>query len=165
MVKEFKYCPICGNPLESGPVEGKIRKFCKNCTFINYENPLPVALAIPVRDRRFLLIKRGIAPRKGAWGFPSGFIESGETPEEACLRELKEETGISGRIVKLVGVSRLDDKEVYGDMLVVMYLVALDDGEPAAGNDEEDVGFFDGDELPGYYVERFRDLIDEIQDC
>jgi len=163
MKKEYRYCPICGTPLESGLVEGKTRNFCQNCTFINYENPLPVALAIPIRNQRFLLIKRGIAPRKGAWGFPSGFIESGETPEEACLRELKEETGISGRIVKLVGVRWLDDKEVYGDMLVVMYLVALNDGEPAAGSDEEDVGFFDGDELPVYYGDRFRDLIDEVQ--
>jgi len=122
-----------------------------------------VALAIPVRDRKFLLIKRGIPPRKGSWGFPSGFIESGETSEEACLRELKEETGVSGRIVRLVGVRRIDDKEVYGDMLVVMYLVELDDGEPVAGSDEEDARFFDGDELPCFYIERFGDLIEEVK--
>ena len=163
MPKELKFCPLCATPLESGFVEGKTRQFCQNCSFINYENPLPVALAIPVRDRKFLLIKRGIAPRKGAWGFPSGFIESGESPEEACLRELKEETGVSGRIRRLVGVRRIDDKEVYGDMVVVMYLVELDDGEPVAGSDEEDVCFFDGDELPCFYIERFRDLIEEVK--
>ncbi|MFC1980550.1 NUDIX hydrolase [Chloroflexota bacterium] len=58
---------------------------------------------------------------------PSGFIEVGETPEEACLRELKEETGVSGQLVKLVGVGRIEDKEVYGDMLVIWYLVKAGD--------------------------------------
>jgi ADP-ribose pyrophosphatase YjhB (NUDIX family) len=164
MKEEFNNCPLCGTSLEKGFIEGKDRKFCPGCNFVDYKNPLPVALAIPVRDKRFLMIKRGIAPRKGAWGFPSGFIESGETAEEACLRELKEETGLSGKIVKLVGIHRIEDKEVHGDMLVVMYLVAVDgEGDPTPGNDEEDARFFDVEDMPAFYVGRFRHLIDEIQ--
>ena len=162
MIEDYKHCPLCGMPLEAGFIEGKDRKFCPGCDFVNYRNPLPVALAIPVRDKRFLMIKRGIAPRKGAWGFPSGFIENGETPEEACLREMKEETGLSGKIVKLVGVHRIEDKELHGDMLVVMYLVAVDEGEPTPGNDEQDARFFDVDEMPEFYVGRFKHLIDDI---
>lgn len=164
MKEEYAYCPMCGTPTESGFIEGKNRRFCANCGFIDYKNPLPVALAIPIRDKKFLLIKRGVAPRKGAWGFPSGFIESGETPEEACLRELREETGLTGEIVKLVAVTRLEDKEVHGDMLVVMYLVKVGAGEPSVDNIEiQDAKFVDVGELPDYYVGRFKDLIDEIQ--
>jgi len=164
MKEEYSYCPMCGTPTKAGFIEGKNRRFCANCGFIDYKNPLPVALAIPIRDKRFLLIKRGIAPRKGMWGFPSGFIESGETPEEACLRELHEETGLSGEIVKLVAVTRLEDKEVYGDMLIVLYLVKVAVGEPITTNTEiEEVKFFDVTELPDYYVGRFKDLIREIQ--
>ena len=163
MKEEYRYCPRCATPLELGFIEGKDRRFCPNCNFIDYKNPLPVAVAIAVRDKRFLLIKRGIPPKKGAWGSPSGFIESGETAEEACLRELKEETGISGQVVKLVGVVRIEDKEVYGDMLAVMYLVKADDGEIAAGDEVEDAGFFDIDELPDYFARRFGKLLEDIQ--
>ena len=163
MKEAFSYCPLCGTPAKTGLIEGKNRKFCPSCSFVDYKNPLPVALAIPVRDKEFLLIKRGIAPRKGAWGFPSGFIESGETPEQACLRELKEETGLSGQIVKLVGVMHLDDKEIHGDMLVVTYLVKVDDGELAPGEEVEDAKFVHIDELPAYYLSRFGDLIDDIR--
>ena len=163
MKDEYRYCPRCATPLELGFIEGKDRRFCPNCNFIDYKNPLPVAVAIAVRDKRFLLIKRGIPPRKGAWGSPSGFIESGETAEEACLRELKEETGISGQVVKLVGVVRIEDKEVYGDMLAVMYLVKADDGEIAAGDEVEDARFYDIDELPDYFARRFGKLLEDIQ--
>ena len=83
MREPYQYCPICGTVLALGIVEGKERKFCLNCNFIDYKNPLPVAVAITVKGKKFLLIKRGLAPRKGTWGSPSGFIEVGETPEEA----------------------------------------------------------------------------------
>lgn len=163
MITPFKYCPICGTVLESGLIEGKGRMFCPNRDFIDYKNPLPVAVALTVKDKRFLLIKRGIAPRKGAWGSPSGFIEVGETPEEACLRELKEETGVSGRVVKVVGVTRIEDKEIHGDMLVVIYLVRTNDEGIVPGDEVEDARFFEIDDLPDYYVRRFSKVIESVQ--
>ncbi len=162
-MKEYKYCPVCATPLKNGEIEGRERKYCPNCDFIDYKNPLPVALAVAVKDRKFLLIKRGIPPKKGMWGAPSGFIESGETSEEACLRELKEETGVSGEIVRLVGVVRREDKEVYGDMLIVKYLVKVNRGKLVPGDEVEDVRFFDIAELPEYYLNIFKDVIEEIQ--
>ncbi|MFB0556900.1 MAG: NUDIX hydrolase [Dehalococcoidia bacterium] len=144
-------------------IEGKRRKYCPKCDFIDYKNPLPVVAAVTVKDKKFLLIKRGTAPKKGRWGAPSGFIESGETAEEACLRELKEETGVSGEIVKLIGVASREDKEIYGDMLIVRYLVKVKSGKPTAGDEVEDVRFFDIAELPEYYVNLFEDIIEEIQ--
>jgi len=163
MREEYKYCPVCGTPLESGVFEAKKRKFCPNCDFIDYKNPLPVALAIAVKNKRFLLIKRGVAPGKGRWASPSGFIELGETPEEACLRELEEETGASGRIAKLVGVVRQEDREVYGDMLVVEYLVEVGDEELAPGDEVEDAKFFDMTDLPDYYLAFFNRIVEEVQ--
>ena len=163
MKAEYKYCPICGTVLKLGLIEGKERKYCPNCDFIDYKNPLPVALAIAVKNKKFLLIKRGVAPRKGTWGSPSGFIEEGETAEEACLRELKEETGVSGRVIKLADVLRVEDKEVYGDMLVVRYLVEAGDEEVIPGDEVEDAGFFDIGELPDHFVRRFGEIIEEVQ--
>ena len=113
-----------------------------------------------MKGKKVLMIKRGMAPRKGAWGPPSGFIEVGETPEEACLRELKEETGVSGQVVRLVGVSRLGDKEVYGDMLMVRYLVKVGDEEITPGDEVEDARFFDIAELSDNYAKHLSDLIE-----
>ena len=159
----YKFCPVCGIALSSGFIDGKERQYCPGCQFVNYENPLPVAVAVTVKDSKFLLIKRGIPPRKGMWAAPSGFIETGETAEEACLRELKEETGVSGRIVRLAGVLRIEDKEVHGDMLVVRYLVEAGDETPVPGDEVEDVRFFDISELPDYYYRRVKDLIAEVE--
>ena len=163
MIKEYIFCPICGTSLQIGMIEGKERKYCPGCDFVDYRNPLPVALAIAVKDKDFLLIKRGLPPRQGMWASPSGFIEVGETAEEACLRELKEETGVSGEIVKLVEVVRREDKEIYGDMLIVVYLVKVGNEELKPGSDVEDVRFFSVGELPGYYLDLFKEVIEEVQ--
>jgi len=162
-MNKYSYCPICGSHLTKQLIEGKQRKYCHKCGFVHYENPLPVALAIAVRDRKFLMVKRGIKPKKGSWAPPSGFIESGETSEEACLRELAEETGLSGKIKSLVEVKRLEDEEVYGDMLVVVYLVEVEKGSSIAGDEVEQVKFFEIDQLPDYYVNRFRKTIEVIR--
>jgi len=162
-VKEYSYCPICAASLQQRVLDGRERKYCPTCGFIDYKNPLPVALAVPVKEGKFLLIKRGVPPLKGTWGSPSGFVEIGETPEEACLRELKEETGVSGEIVKLIGVDRIEDREVYGDMLVLRYLVRVSGGELSPGEEVEDARFFDISELPEHYVALFGDVIREVQ--
>jgi len=162
-MKEYSFCPICGASLQIAMIDGKERKYCPQCDFVDYKNPLPVALAIAIRGKDFLLIKRGIPPKKGVWASPSGFIEIGETAEEACLRELKEETGVSGEIVKLVGVVRREDKEIYGDMLIVKYLVKVANEELNPGTEAEDARFFSVDELPSYYLDLFKDVIEEVQ--
>jgi ADP-ribose pyrophosphatase YjhB (NUDIX family) len=159
-MREYKYCPFCGTPLQLGVIEGKERKYCPNHDFIDFRNPLPVAIAIAVKDEKFLLIKRGLPPNKGMWAAPSGFIESGETPEEACLRELKEETGLSGEIIKSLGVVSRRDKELYGDMLLIRYLVKITGGELTPQESEvEDVKFFALNELPHYYVNAFKEVL------
>ncbi|RLI32769.1 NUDIX hydrolase, partial [Candidatus Bathyarchaeota archaeon] len=59
MKEPFQYCPICGRVLELEVIDGKERKFCPNCDFIDYKNPLPVAVAIAVKEKKVLMIKRG----------------------------------------------------------------------------------------------------------
>jgi ADP-ribose pyrophosphatase YjhB (NUDIX family) len=162
LMKDYAFCPMCGAVLSNGLIEEKERKYCPRCDFVDYKNPLPVAVAIAVRDEKFLLIKRGLPPRQGMWASPAGFIESGETAEEACLRELKEETGACGDIVRLVGVTRREDTEVYGDMLIVAYLVKVTDEELNPGSEVEDARFFRAGELPPYYVRLYGQVIEEV---
>jgi 8-oxo-dGTP diphosphatase len=58
------------------------------------DRPIPAALAVLVRDRRVLLVRRVNPPDQGKWGFPGGRIEAGEPIAEAARRELREETGL-----------------------------------------------------------------------
>lgn len=162
-MKEYSYCPICGSLLTEKFMEGIQRKCCPRCAFVHYENPLPVALAVPVRNKKLLMIKRGIKPQKGSWAFPAGFIECGETSEEACLRELMEETGLSGKIQNLIGVERIEDKEVYGDLLVIAYSVELEKGNPVAGDEVDQVQFFESEEWPNYRFKGFETIINNFK--
>lgn len=57
-------------------------------------------------DRRILLIKRRTVPFKGYWALPGGRVETGESVEEAVVREVKEETGLSIEIIRKIGEYR-----------------------------------------------------------
>jgi len=122
-----------------------------------------VVVAVAVDSGRFLLIKRGIPPKKGYWGCPSGFVESGETPEEACLRELEEEAGVTGEITRLIRVGRLSDEELYGDMIVVSYLVRITGGTPIAGDEVDEVKYHSPEELPGYLRASLGEVVAEVR--
>ena len=161
-MRQYRFCQECGKPLVGAVLEGRARMHCPECGFVAYQNPLPVVVAITVADGRFLLIKRGIPPKKGYWGCASGFIECGETPEEACLRELREETGVIGEIVRLVRVAHRRDEELYGDMLMVSYLVRVTGGVAAAGDEVDEVRFCSPAELPAYLVASLGDVVREV---
>ncbi len=144
---EYKYCPYCATPLETRYIEGRERAYCPRCGFIHYRNPLPSVGIIAHRDGKFLLIKRGREPQKGVWAPPSGFIEEGEDPEETAIRELEEETGMKGEVEELLGVYRNNSK-VYGDVLVITYLVKITGGSLRAGDDAEEAKLFRYEDLP-----------------
>ena len=74
-------------------------------------------------------------------------MELGESPEKAALRELKEETGLSGRIEMLLGVSS-NPSALYHTVLMVGYLIRQYTGTLIAGDDAEDAGYYHYDELP-----------------
>jgi ADP-ribose pyrophosphatase YjhB (NUDIX family) len=124
------------------------RAVCPVCRHVHYENPLPVASAVVLdEDRRLLCIRRGNEPLRGEWCLPIGFAELGETIEQACLRELREEAGLEGRVLRLLGAST-QESDFYGDLLVVSFLVQPMGGEIRAGDDAVEVGWFPLDAHP-----------------
>ena len=79
------------------------RPTCPNCGFIHYDNPDPVVAALVEHEGDVILARNEAWPE--TWfGLISGFLERGETPEDATLREVKEELGLDGDIVALIGV-------------------------------------------------------------
>lgn len=63
----------------------------------------PIAAAIIVHDGKVLLVKRRVSEGTLSWQFPAGAIESGESPEQAAVREAKEETGLTVISTKILG--------------------------------------------------------------
>jgi ADP-ribose pyrophosphatase YjhB (NUDIX family) len=124
-----------------------MRDFCPCCNSYFYENPLPVVSTIVESSRRILLVKRGRAPSKGLWCLPSGFAEAGESIEEAALRELEEETGIKGKIIKLLDVDSYKSR-FYGDLLFLTFIVEQSGGKLCAGDDCSQARFWPVNKLP-----------------
>lgn len=135
---QYKYCPQCSSKLINGLVEGQMRDYCQGCGFVHYLNPIPATGAIAIKDGQLVLIERNVEPGKGKWSIPSGFIDAGETPEEACLRELKEETGLTGTIREMLGVYS-QQARIYGPVLVIIFLVDNLTGVMSAADDARDV--------------------------
>jgi NAD+ diphosphatase len=98
------FCPQCGQKLVLANVDGRERLKCTSpsCDFVHWDNPTPVVAAIVEMDDRVVLTRNKGWPEKW-FGIVAGFLEKGETPEEAILREVKEELGLEGEIMSFVG--------------------------------------------------------------
>ena len=158
----IKFCPYCGYKLVRKMLEGRERLHCSRCENIYYENPTPV-VAVIARDNesKILLIKRKIGPRKGEWALPSGFMEIEESPIEAALRELAEETGLKGKSKRLIGVYP-NNSEIHGYLVTIIYEVEILGGKLCAGDDAEEAEFFTIKQLPSLAFQSHREAVKEV---
>jgi ADP-ribose pyrophosphatase YjhB (NUDIX family) len=96
-------CPNCAG-IEEGPI------VCERCGWRWYANPKPAAGTLVERgddatgEPAVLLLRRAVEPGFGAWDLPAGYLDPGESPEQAALRETREESGLQVRLERLVGV-------------------------------------------------------------
>lgn len=158
-VFSWNYCAICGGELIQADDGQSIRPHCPSCKRFYYSNPAPAACCfLTDSEGRLLLVQRAIEPRKGLWTLPGGFVELGETTEEAALRELREETGLVGSGARLLGVSTRPSR-MSGGIIVLGYFVDEWEGEVKPDTDAMDYGFFMPDERPEIAFEVHRDLI------
>ena len=74
------------------------RYYCPECDTIFYTNPNVVVGALCIRNKKILMAKRNINPRKGLWTLPAGFMENAETLQDGALRETFEETGSKAKV-------------------------------------------------------------------
>jgi 8-oxo-dGTP diphosphatase len=157
--KTKQFCHFCALPLEHRHIEGKMRLYCSRCRTPIYENPVPAACVVLVdAHSRLLLVKRRVAPKKGMWCLPGGFVECDETPERAAIRELQEETGLKGRINSLIGITT-SPGTLYQTILLIGYLVTCFSGSATAGDDASDLNFFEKYNFPDVAFESHQSFI------
>ena len=137
----LRFCPRCG-------AEATIRYprslSCATCGYGAYYNPKPVAATIPVdADGNIVLLRRGFDPGGSLWTFPAGFVDLGESVEDAARREAGEELRIAVELGHLVGVySRPDDRVV-----LIVYAATTAD-VPQTTEEAIEVRAFPPDALP-----------------
>jgi ADP-ribose pyrophosphatase YjhB (NUDIX family) len=138
---DARFCPRCGQPAD---ISFPRSIACAHCGYAAYFNPKPVAGVIPVDDEdRVILLRRGFDPGRGRWTFPGGYVDLGESVQDAAHRETDEELGIAIELGRLVGVySRAEDRVV----LVVFVARAL--GDPQTSPEAIEVRSFAQAEIP-----------------
>jgi NADH pyrophosphatase NudC (nudix superfamily) len=101
----MKYCPECASPLEVRRIDGLERKVCSapDCSFTHWDNPVPVVAALVEVQEQIVLARNAKWP-SDMFSLITGFLERGETPEQAVVREVKEELGLDGQISGFIGL-------------------------------------------------------------
>jgi ADP-ribose pyrophosphatase YjhB (NUDIX family) len=144
---EFSFCPACGQKLEPRMIEGRQLLACPNCEFVAWPDPkVAVALVVEHPDGTVLAIRRGIAPGKGEWALPGGYMDATESPAQAARRECLEETHCKVEVDRLACVYHTVTAE--GGLLVLGYIGRLEGGDPTPTEEASELRWFAPDHLP-----------------
>ncbi|MBN1381716.1 MAG: NUDIX hydrolase [Deltaproteobacteria bacterium] len=126
----------------------QISEPCPHCgkNIVRYRNPFPtVDIIIEWEDHGIVLIKRKNPPY--GWAIPGGFVDYGESLEDAAVREAKEETGLDVTLKKQMHTYSKPDRDPRHHTISAVY-TATAKGKPVADDDAADIGVFTKDNLP-----------------
>lgn len=142
----MNFCSQCGHTVIQRIPEGdsRLRYVCEQCQTIHYQNPNIVAGSLATWGTQVLLCRRAIEPRLGYWTLPAGFMENGETMEQAARRETVEEACATLKdlhLYMLVDVAHINQVHVF-------YRAELASLEFAAGPESLEVRLFDEADIP-----------------
>ena len=143
---EYRYCPKCGGGLakrDVKPGEPK-RLVCQACAFIFYQDPKVVAGTVFTLDGGIVLLKRGVEPEIGKWVFPGGYVDRGESVEDAAVRETKEECQLDVKLGPLLNVYSYPGSA----NVIIVYTAEVIGGVLAAADEALDARIFAPKEIP-----------------
>lgn len=127
---------------------------------MNQRSPALTVDGILFHEGTVLLIQRKHPPFEGSWALPGGFVDYGETTEDAVVREVFEETGLKTKIRSLIGVYSDPCRDPRGHTVTIAYLIDRLSGELLAGDDARNARFFKMDELPALAFDHMEIITD-----
>lgn len=147
---EANFCLACGHPLETRDIGGEMRRACPVCPFVHWGDYSIGVGALVRRGDGILLVRRAQDPGHGFWTTPGGYVEQEEPIEQAIVREVYEETGVTARVA---GITALRDQPRRPHNVYIAFALEYVAGEPRADQVENDcAGFFTAEETLGMNV-------------
>jgi 8-oxo-dGTP diphosphatase len=120
------FCQVCGHAMTDRFLFGKIRPVCPECGYVHFVDPKVAAVVFIEQDHRVLLVRRAMSPERGKWALPAGYIDDGEDPRAAAIREVREETDLTIEITGLIDVQ--SGSNSHGASIVIIYAGRVLDG-------------------------------------
>ncbi|MEQ8354967.1 MAG: NUDIX hydrolase [Kiloniellaceae bacterium] len=120
------------------------RLVCRDCGFINYENPKIVVGSVAAWEGRLLLCRRAIEPRRGFWTLPAGYLELNEAAADGAKREAWEEARARLEIDQLMAVYSIPRIS----QIQLIYRAQLTTPEIAAGPETMELDLFEWETIP-----------------
>jgi len=118
------------------------------------DQPVVGVGAVIINQGKIALIKRGNEPARGKWTIPGGLVELGESPEQAVVRETREETGLgvdNPSLMDVVSQVNLDEKgKIKYHYVIIDYLVHMKAGTAQAASDAVELRWVPFGEVEGY---------------
>jgi 8-oxo-dGTP diphosphatase len=140
-----------------GAYEAGLRRLCRS------RGPWLTVDAVVERDGKVLLVRRRNPPFEAMYALPGGFVEAGETVEQAVVREVREETGLQTSISRILGVYSDPARDPRGHTVSVIFEIGSKMGAPKGGDDATEAGFFPLDRLPPLAFDHDRVVADYIK--
>jgi ADP-ribose pyrophosphatase YjhB (NUDIX family) len=142
-----RFCALCGGEMRMRVVlpDHKRFKVCNICGFVYFPGPKLVAGCFVIDAGRVLLLRRGIEPQIGKWTFPGGYVDLGETPAAAALRETREEVGMQVELGPVLGVY---SDSAHPVAAVIVYIAKPGIEEASVTDEATEVHYFAPADIP-----------------
>jgi 8-oxo-dGTP diphosphatase len=153
---------LCAGGLEARMLKNgdPERLVCTTCGHVLYLDPkVAVGTIIRGRDDRIVLVRRAIEPGYGKWVFPGGYVDRGEPPEAAAIREAREEAGLEVRLEGLVNIYAYPSSTP----IIIVYSAAVIGGSLCADDECLEVGWFGQADIPWGHL-AFRSTHEGLRD-
>lgn len=142
-LEKFRFCPVCGSSLWK--INNQKSKRCDQCGFVYYANASAAVAALIQNENGDLLVcRRGKDPAKGMLDLPGGFVDIGETIENALCREIKEELNLD--ITDISYVQSIPNRYLYSGMTVhtldFLFKCKVKDFQSLKASDDVSEAFF-----------------------
>ena len=156
---DVNFCVRCGTALIWAERFGRERRVCPACDWVYFPDPKVAAAALIEQNGKVLMVRRSVDPARGLWTLPAGYVDAGEDPASAVVRECLEETGlkvgVSGLLTVLFG-----QEHPRGAHIIIFYRVEIKSGELVPGDDVDQVAFFSPNDLPPLAFSTTRQVLD-----